>query len=283
MRATIILIIATAFAGCASKREFRAEIKRLDSALMAQSAALKSEKVRSRQALQSLDSATVKTSVLRSTLINQNYELYGITRKCGDIQGAIAALNHLELMDSSTHNWIYDSLAFYHYFYNTGNGNVRNANTPLFYAEKGLTIQPKNTFLQEIKAKLLLETGNDTASYALLTALYDRTRDYTFLWDMAYVEMARGNTKKAEQVIKQALNSADITLRTVRLESIADRVLEEVPAKAAFLYLKSIILNGKRDYQGAYRQLQEVLRLAPNCFAARKTMYEMEKALSGGY
>lgn len=99
----------------------------------------------------------------------------------GDYHAASNALVLWLNQDSSIQKWAYDSLAYFHYFHLGGSGEqVRNPKTPLYYAEAGLKQNPKNTFLREIKAKLLLEQGKDTTSMVMFRDLYDETKDQTY-------------------------------------------------------------------------------------------------------
>lgn len=196
----------------------------------------------------------------------------------GDYHAASNALVLWLNQDSSIQKWAYDSLAYFHYFHLGGSGEqVRNPKTPLYYAEAGLKQNPKNTFLREIKAKLLLEQGKDTASMVMFRDLYDETKDQTYWWDMCFVEMARGNVMGCDSMVTLALADPKVGDKKVRMEHIAAGVAESVNAKAAFIYLQALMLRGAGDIMASANALEAALKEDKNFYAAKQSVLDLQR------
>lgn len=203
---------------------------------------------------------------------------YDLAQKSQDHTTSAQILTQWVANDSSISKWAYDSLAFYHYFYAVNPSVVRNPITAMFYVDKGLTINSNNEFLKEIKGKLLLEQGKDTLSYNMFFDLWKSTQNYTYYWDMAFIETARGRISVVDSMIQQIMKAPDNLQKKVRLAHLEAQIQEEVPAKAAFLYLNSLLQNSRRDILGAAQSLQEALKIAPKFYAAQRTIVEMQRA-----
>lgn len=203
---------------------------------------------------------------------------YKMAVAAGDYRAAGNALVLWVNQDSSIQTWAYDSLAYFHYFHLGGSGEqVRNPKTPLYYAEAGLKQNPENTFLREIKAKLLLEQGKDTASMVMFRDLYDETKDQTYWWDMCFVEMARGNVMGCDSMVTLALADPKVGDKKVRMEHIAAGVAESVNAKAAFIYLQALMLRGAGDIMASANALEAALKEDKNFYAAKQSVLDLQR------
>jgi len=203
---------------------------------------------------------------------------YKMAVAAGDYRAAGNALVLWLNQDSSIQNWAYDSLAYIHYFHLGGSGEqVRNPKTPLYYAEAGLKQNAKSTFLREIKAKLLLEQGKDTASMVMLRDLYDETKDQTYWWDMCFVEMARGNVMGCDSMVTLALADPKVSDKKVRMEHIAAGVAETVNAKAAFIYLQALMLRGAGDVMASANALEAALKEDKDFYAAKQSILDLQR------
>ena len=203
---------------------------------------------------------------------------YSEARKAQDYTAASALLLQIAANDSAGSAWVYDSLSLYHFIYLAPTNMVRNPTTAKYYTEKGLKYNANNDFLQEIKAKLLLEEQNDTASFKIFKSLYDKSGDYTYLWEMTLVELLRRRTGIVDTMVMNVLTSSEADNKTVR---IMDQVRQTVKAKAAFLYIKATLYNMKGELKGTAESLQEALKIEPNFFLAQKGLYELQQNLSG--
>lgn len=209
---------------------------------------------------------------------NSSEKSYRMAVAAGDYRTAGNALVLWLNQDSSIQNWAYDSLAYIHYFHLGGSGEqVRNPKTPLYYAEAGLKQNAKSTFLREIKAKLLLEQGKDTASMVMLRDLYDETKDQTYWWDMCFVEMARGNVMGCDSMVTLALADPKVADKKVRMEHIAAGVAETVNAKAAFIYLQALMLRGAGDVMASANALEAALKEDKDFYAAKQSILDLQR------
>jgi len=204
---------------------------------------------------------------------------YEMNLAAGDYRSAIVTLELWMAEDSTIQTWAYDSLAHFHYFHTASTDqNVRNPKTAMFFVDRGLKIKPKNTFLREIKAKLLLEEGKDTASIVIFKELWDETKDQTFWWDMCFVEMARGDMMGCDSMVSKALADPKITDKKVRMEHIAAGMKEEVNAKAAYIYLQALMLRSTGDIMSCANALQAALEIEKDFYAAKQSIVDLQRA-----
>lgn len=226
-------------------------------------------------AQQQKQDADIKT--LKKTIIESEYRVYKTARLSGDYNLAALSLTRITEMDSANAAILYDSLAWYHYFYLYQPGAVRAAPTAMFYTKKGLAINPNNIFLLEIKAKLDLEEQRDTMSKGIFQRLYNRTHDITYLWDIAFIELyAQNNIKKTDSIINSVISKVESEVQLVRLEHLQERIQEKVAAKSAFLYLRAVIQAGQNNRAKAMKTLEEAIKYSPNFYYARLSLEQLK-------
>lgn len=212
---------------------------------------------------------------------NSMEKAYTMASKSKDRETVISSLTLWLANDSSIGKWAYDTLAYYHYFYRVTPGAVRNPATPKYYAEEGLKLNPNNLFLRDIKAKLLLEEGKDTASFDMFAQMWKETGDMTYYWDMTFIEIARNKIGVADSMVQSSLKLADISKKKVKMEHIQAQITENVNAAAAFYYLDALIKNAQRNVIGAAESLKKALDAEPEFYAARRTIMELQRMSSG--
>lgn len=205
-------------------------------------------------------------------------KLYQMAQQAQDYEASIPLLIKLIGEDSAANVWAYDSLAFYHYFYLITPGVVRNTHTSKYYAQKGLDINPENTFLAEIKAKLELEDQNIQVAQGVFQRLWKKTNDFTYLWILTYMEaLDKNGMSSADSVITATLGSSETENKTVRLDFPQERVRETVSAKAAFIYLRASFLLDKGKVMDAANLLSEALKIAPDFYGAKRLVYMIQQ------
>lgn len=230
-------------------------------------------------------------AVILSTACNSNSpdekvtldveKAYNLAHSAGDKQTVIHTLTQWVAIDSSITNWAWDTLAYYHYFYNITPGAVRNPETALYYVNKGLSVSTNNEFLKDIKAKLVLEKGDDSTAYSMFEEMWNSTQKPTYFWDLTWLEVARGNIPKALQMIDQALNDSAIMSGTVTMEHIQAQITEDVKSEAAFLFLKYQIEFAKQNIMKGAEYLQKCVEIDPNFYAAKRSIMELQRYSAG--
>lgn len=225
-------------------------------------------------------SLVILASCTQKTSENSYKKAYELAQKSGDHVASAQVLLQWVANDSSINKWAFDSLAFYHYYYSANPTTVRNPSVAMFYADKGLAINDQNEFLKDIKGKLLLEQGKDTLSYETFESLWKSTKNYSYYWDMAFIETARGKMDVVDKMIKEVLNASDNLTKKVKMEHLQAQVIEEVPAKAAFLYLNALLQNSRRDMMGSAESIKAALQIAPKFYAAQRFIVDMQRAAS---
>ncbi len=224
--------------------------------------------------------AVTFTACTQNNSQNPYKKAYDLAQKSGDHVASSQILLQWVANDSTIDKWAYDSLAFYHYYYAANPATVRNPSVAMFYADKGLSVNNQNEFLKDIKGKLLLEQGKDTLSYEMFESLWKATKNYSYYWDMAFIETARGRLDVVDKMIQEVLNAPDNLTKKVKMEHLQAQVIEEVPAKAAFLYLNALLQNSRRDMMGSAESIKASLQLAPKFYAAQRFIVDMQRAAS---
>jgi hypothetical protein len=213
---------------------------------------------------------------------DQSVKFFKTARTAQDFPTAITALTMIAAQDSAANPWVYDSLAFYHYFYNNIPGMVKNPATALHFCNEGLKLNTNNDFLTELKGKLVLNMGKDTQALELFTGLWNKTKDYTYLWEMTFIELARGNNRFADSMIKMvSASNTQVATQKVRFTHIDVPMTESVDPRAAFLFFRALMKNNENKFNESAEILKQSLQIAPDFYLARKGMYELQQAMSG--
>lgn len=264
--------------------------KQLDEKLLAERTANeeKLSDIRTKLYQQNTAILMLKDSVLNaekrvSEAVKTSMDVYEKAVLVRDFKTAITALQVITTLKPDANTWAYDSLAFYHYFYSDVRDLSRSTYTLQYFINKGLSINSKNQFLLELKARTLLIEQDDTGSVELFRQLYSSTGDLTYHWYAIYIELARNNIKTAETEINKILSDNPTSLKKVRLDHLPEHIRESVSAKAAFIYLRSVVHQSKGQYQKVADTLKEALKLDPNFYLAAKSLEELKQASQGVY
>lgn len=212
---------------------------------------------------------TNQIDVLKST--------YQLALEAEDRETVISTLTQWVAQDTAVDSWVLDTLAYYHYFYKVIPGMVRSSKTPMFYTEKGLDKNPNSLFLRDIKAKLLLEEGKDTAAFEMFDVMWKETQDPTYYWDLTWIQIARGRMNEADSMIAVALNNVALKEKKVAMEHIQAQLTERVSTEAAFLFLKYQLSVANRNIMQGAEFLQKALEIEPNFYAARRSIVDLQR------
>ena len=206
-----------------------------------------------------------------------NYRLFSSARAAQDYQTAITALSMMSSEDSAQYPWATDSLAFYHFFYLNIPGLVKNPTTALHYCEKGLSANANNDFLKELKGKLLLSQGKDSAAMDIFSGLWNKNKDYTYLWEMTFLNLAAGNFAYCDSMVEQVINTPDAAQKKVRFTHPEVALQESVDARASFLFFRALIKNNEGKFLESAEILSKCLQFDPNFYLAKKGIYELQQ------
>ena len=210
-----------------------------------------------------------QTDVLKST--------YQLALQAEDRETVISSLTQWVAQDTAVDAWVLDTLAYYHYFYKVIPGMVRSSKTPMFYTEKGLSQNPNSLFLRDIKAKLLLEEGKDTAAFEMFEVMWEETKDPTYYWDLTWIQIARGRMAEADSMISIAMSNTELKDKKVAMEHIQAQLTERVSTQAAFLFLKYQLAVANRNIMQGAEFLQKALEIEPNFYAARRSIMDLQR------
>ncbi|MEY3983350.1 MAG: hypothetical protein RL160_907 [Bacteroidota bacterium] len=198
-------------------------------------------------------------------------------RKVGDRGTCITALHRIAVLDSSA-TWVNDSLAYYYYFY------TQNPKAADYYVDRSLKLKPEDIGMNELKAKVDIQQQKDSAGIARFEQLWKRTKDYTYLYNIAATHILTGRVVKADSMVVSLLQLNPIPGGNVRIEVAEANIQQQIPVEAAFTYLKSylVLMNGERAL--AMKMIDRCLELKPDFMLAQDMKMNMNRqAGQGGY
>jgi hypothetical protein len=270
--------IALVFSSCASKKELaqtNADLnltkKKLDST------SLSNKNLNTEVSLLKV-TQDMRLKEISSEQKNKEYKIYKNALACYDYVLAAQQMARLSEIDTANRAVYYDSLALYHFFYLMDPNSMRPNNAAYYYTQKGLKLNPNNEFLLEIKGKLDLEEHRDTMALAGFSRLYKKTGDYTYLYEITFIQLAlNNNIKFTDSVINLVTKNIESEIKTVRLDYLQEKFRQEVPAKAAFLYLRAVIQNGVQGNKiKAMKTLEDILKIAPDFYYAKGMLEQLK-------
>jgi tetratricopeptide (TPR) repeat protein len=217
-----------------------------------------------------------------NTTESSAYLTFQTAQKAKDYQTAVSALTAMAAVDSAKYPWVYDSLALYHYFYLNIPGLLKNPYTALHYCEAGINLNKNNDFLKELQGKLMLTQGKDSAALTIFDGLWNKTHDYTYLWNKTFVLFFTNSGKTALGIIDSVVNSKDADTKTVRFINPEMGIRETVKAKSAFLYFLAKLKVEENKILEAGEYLQECLKIDPGFLHAKSAIFELQKLSQQG-
>ncbi len=191
-------------------------------------------------------------------------------RKVGDRGTCITALHRIAVLDSSA-SWVNDSLAYYYYFY------TQNPKAADYYVNISLKQKPEDIGMNELKAKVDIQQQRDSAGIARFEKLWSRTKDYTYLYNIAATHILTGRVVKADSMVVSLLKLNPIPSGNVRIEVAEANIQQQIPVEAAFTYLKSylVLMNGERAL--AMKMIDRCLELKPDFMLAQDMKMNMNR------
>jgi tetratricopeptide (TPR) repeat protein len=275
---TFTLFVAMLVAvSCVSKKQYLQQTENLESTNNVLQSQIVAQDLLKSRVITLEDSVNLLKKQQLSGQINTEFEVYKTALVSGDRTLAASSLVRLIALDPAQGYWAYDSLSFYHYLYLFTPGLPRQSQAALYFTNQGLSMNPTNAFLLETKAKLYIELGKDSASYDIFKSLWDKYGDYTYLWEMTYVDLyIFENIKRVEAVIAEVVKNKESEVYKVRVEQLEEHIIESIPAKAAFLYLRAILQNAQGQSAKSKKTLEEVIKIAPSFLSAQRALYQIK-------
>lgn len=192
-------------------------------------------------------------------LLKHYQDYYKEMKSIGDVQGVIGALTHLNILEPTQAKK--DTLAA---LYMNDRRYVQALN--VIGIDKNAT---DSDFAVEIKAVCLQELNQPSRALVQFKELFKRNPNPFVAYELAELNIQLNNLDEASKNITYGTaNSSDDIMRTFT----ESQAVYQVPMKAAFLYLKSL-LNFKRNPEAnldsSVAILEEVLKIAPEFNLAR--------------
>ncbi|NAS31913.1 hypothetical protein GTQ40_13080 [Flavobacteriaceae bacterium R38] len=183
-----------------------------------------------------------------------HYETYYKQMKLqGDVQGIINAITHLNIISPSQARK--DTLA---YLYTNSGKHVQALNT--IGIEKNAT---DSDLAVEVKAVALKALNQPKRSLEHYEVLFTRKQNSFYAYEIADLKIQMEDLDGATEVIEFGLANAKDEMKYAYYES---QTPYEVPIKAGFTYLKSLIAFKKdpNNIDGVVAIMDEALKIAPN-------------------
>lgn len=191
-------------------------------------------------------------------------------RKAADMGTSITALHRIIVLDS-TAAWAVDSLAWYYYFF------TQNVDAAEIYNNKALKNKPDDIGMNEIRAKILIQKRQDTNGIMLFEQLWQRTKDYTFLYNISATHILTGRVERADSMVTSILSLNPIPQGNVRIEVAEARSRQQIPVDAAFLYLKSYLMFLGNERQQAIQLVRRCLEIKPDFILAQDMLENLSQ------
>lgn len=202
-------------------------------------------------------------------------QVFENARKAADMGTSITALHRIIVLDSSA-SWAVDSLAWYYYFF------TQNVDAAEIYNTLALKNKPEDIGMNEIRAKILIQKRQDTAGIALFDKLWQRTKDYTFLYNISATHILTGRVQLADSMVTSILALNPIPQGNVRIEVAEARSRQQIPVDAAFLYLKSYLMFLGNERQQAVQLVQRCLEIKPDFILAQDMLENLTQPRQQG-
>jgi len=189
----------------------------------------------------------------KSDLIAHYEAYYKQMRTQGDAQGIINALTHLTILSESQPRK--DTLA---YLYTNGRRYIQALNT--------LGIDKKDTdsdLAIEVKAVALKAINQPVLSLEFYETLFTRKPNPYVAYEIADLKIQTDDHDGALKMIEFGITNAKDDMKYAYYER---QTPYEVPIKAGFIYLKSLIefKKDQTNYDGTIAFMDEALKIAPN-------------------
>jgi tetratricopeptide (TPR) repeat protein len=202
-------------------------------------------------------------------------QVFENARKAHDMGTCIAALHRIMVLDS-TANWAADSLAWYYYFF------TQNVDAAEIYNKIALKRTPDDIGMNEIRAKIEIQKRNDSLGIALFEQLWNRTKDYTFLYNISATHILTGRLNEADSMVTEILSLNPKPVGSVRIEVSEVRSRQEVPVEAAFIYLKSYLMYMGGNRNEAIKLIRRCLEIKPDYLLAQDMYENLTQPQQGG-
>lgn len=181
-------------------------------------------------------------------------ELYKKASANKDVFTAIVALNEYLLNDTVVSNY-HDSLAIMYFV--TG-----NFESGVIIGEKVIAKYPENKRLAELMSEGYQKTNQYDKSIAITQKLFNSTKDYRYLYQVATLQFEDQKVAECENTIAQILK--DGLDSTTTIEMSPGGLADIVPIEAACYNLKAMIEDqANNDFATALNYFEKALKVYP--------------------
>jgi tetratricopeptide (TPR) repeat protein len=193
-------------------------------------------------------------SKTQSTDRSHYLELYNKANDNKDVFTAIVALNEYLLNDSVVNNY-HDSLAILYFL----TGNFASG---VIIGEKVMEKHPDNKRLAELMSEGYQKTNQYDKSIAITQKLFNDTKDYRYLYQVATLQFEDQKVKDCENTVAQILKDGLDSATTIEMSP--GGLADIVPIEAACYNLKAMIEDQVNDdFATALKYFEKALKVYP--------------------
>ena len=181
-------------------------------------------------------------------------ELYQKANENKDVFTAIVALNEYLLKDTAI-NQYHDSLAIMYFL----TGNFASG---VIIGEKVIDKNPNNIKLAELMSEGYQKTNQYDKSIAITQKLFNDTKDYRYLYQVATLQFEDQRVKDCENTIAQILKEGIDSATTIEMSP--GGLADIVPIEAACYNLKAMIEDQvNNDFATSLKYFEKALKVYP--------------------
>jgi tetratricopeptide (TPR) repeat protein len=140
-------------------------------------------------------------------------------------------------------------------------------------ADEILIKEPNNTKMLDISQSYLISTGKVEEANAINEKLYGLTKKSKYLFHIAYINIETGKFQEGLKVLERLKPSIDAgSTDSIEFQMGQQGGMQNVPVKAADLYLRAFVDIQTQRYQEAFNKYQACLKIYPDFYKAKENL-----------
>ncbi len=137
-------------------------------------------------------------------------------------------------------------------------------------AEKILEKQPENEKMLELKGEGDMSLGKYDEAMNINRKLYDKTKKLKYLFDIANVQLQKGNMKDLNETLDKIKSNPDYEKDSIDVADNQTGMLQNVPAPAVMSYVEAMLSYRNKDIKGMYAKLKQAVTIFPDYVNANR-------------
>lgn len=195
--------------------------------------------------------------------INHNKKVYEMALAVHDNYTELNALYNIMADDTTNSMNNMDSIAQIYLRLNMGVPALK-------MAEKILEKQPENEKMLELKGEGDMSQGKFEEALNINRKLYDKTKKLKYLFDIANVQLQKGNMKDLNETLDKIKSNPDYEKDSIDVADNQTGMLQNVPAPAVMSYVEAMLAYRNKDIKTMYAKLKQAVTIFPDYINANR-------------